>query len=291
MRQPSPYREQFAGDFSVEHKVSAHNEKSRVHLHDVFEILLVLSDGIQCTVQSRTYRLRPHTLLLFNNMDLHLLSMSPQARLNDRYVLYFRPEYIEPLSSASVNLLECFFYRRFEDPNVLPLSDREARDILGLMNQLNYHRNRPENRDAFGQDLLVKLLLGQLLVRINRLYREKHHIPSDMKTVTYSRIYRVMQYIHKNYAEKLSLDFLASRFYIDKSYMCELFKKITGISPIQYLIRCRIMKAKELLLRGYSVDDVCGMAGFNNLTHFSHSFKQHTGKSPKQFQMMMGREK
>ena len=288
MRQLSPYKENFSSDFSVEHKVTVHNEKSNLHIHDVFEILLVLSDGIQCTVQNKTYRLHPNTLLLFNNMDLHYLSMLPGSRLNDRYVLFFKPEYIEPLSSSSTNLLECFFYRPFEDPNLLPLPDKEAHDILDLMNQLNYYQR--EN-NAFGRELLVKFLLGQLLIYINRLYRKGHHIPSDVGAITYSRIYRIMQYIHKNYAEKLSLDFLASRFYIDKSYMCALFKKVTGITPMRYLINCRIMKAKELLLRNYSVDDVCGMVGFNHLTHFSHSFKQHTGKSPKQFQMSMEKEK
>jgi AraC-like DNA-binding protein len=44
-------------------------------------------------------------------------------------------------------------------------------------------------------------------------------------------------------------------------------------------------------LRNYSVDEVCDLVGYNNLSHFSRSFKQHTGHSPKQYQSMEHNEK
>lgn len=289
MRRYAQYKENFIRDFSVEHKVTTQSEKINFHIHDVFEILLNLSDDIQCIIQDQTYILRPNTLLLFNNMDLHLLRMLPQAKLNDRYVLYFKPELIEPFSSASTNLLECFFFRPFADANILFLNPEEAQDIQVLLSQLNYQQNhfgeeQSQPQDLFGQDLMIKFLFGQLLIKINRIYREQHHLCNDMDTGTYGRIYEIIQYIHKNYMEKLSLDFLAQKFYINKFYLCELFRKVMGMTPTQYLISCRIAKSKELLLNKYSVDDVCALVGYNSLAHFSHSFKQHTGKSPKQYQ-------
>jgi AraC-like DNA-binding protein len=48
-----------------------------------------------------------------------------------------------------------------------------------------------------------------------------------------------------------------------------------------------MIKAKELLMKDYSVEEVCDLAGFNNLPHFSRSFKQHTGCSPKRYQLTM----
>jgi AraC-like DNA-binding protein len=100
-------------------------------------------------------------------------------------------------------------------------------------------------------------------------------------------MYDIINFVHKNYFDDLSLDVLAQRFHINKYYLCARFKNVTGMSPAQYLINCRILKAKELLLRDYSVEEVCDLAGFNNLPHFSRSFKQHTGHSPKQYQLTM----
>ncbi|WP_283610065.1 AraC family transcriptional regulator [Faecalispora anaeroviscerum] len=284
------YKENFSNDFSIEHKVSTQSEKINFHIHDVFEILLNLSDNIQCMIQDKTYILRPNTLLLFNNMDLHLIRMLPQTKRNDRYVLYFKPELIEPFSSASTNLLECFFFRPFPDASLLYLNPDEAQDILVLLSQLNYQQNHLKEeqnhpQEPFGQDLMMKFLFGQLLIKINRIYRRQHSLCDAINTETYGRIYEIIQYIHKNYTEKLSLDFLSQKFYINKFYLCELFRKVMGMTPTQYLISCRISKSKELLLNQYSVDDVCALVGYNSLAHFSHSFKQHTGKSPKQYQM------
>ena len=57
-----------------------------------------------------------------------------------------------------------------------------------------------------------------------------------------------------------------------------------GTTPSQYIIICRIPGAKELLADGYTVEYTCGKAGFNNLSHFSRTFKNKVGMSPKQYQ-------
>ncbi len=51
-----------------------------------------------------------------------------------------------------------------------------------------------------------------------------------------------------------------------------------------YIINCRISKEKELLVKGNSVEEACGKSGFNNLSHFSRTFKNKVGMSPKQYQ-------
>ena len=228
------YKENLSGDFFIEHRVTQTTEKAGFHIHDVFEFLLILSDGMRCVVGEKTYALNRNTLLLFSNMDLHFVSMLPSAMVNDRYLLYFRPEYIQTLSSASTNLLECFFYRPFDDPNILALQEDETRELLNLLVQIDGQYHCPGSGDAFGRDLLLKFLLGQFLVKVNLIYRRSHNLSTSVDTDAYSRIYNIMNLIHQNYAEDLSLDCLASRFFINKCYMCSLFKKVTGMSPNSY---------------------------------------------------------
>ncbi len=285
---PDPYwryKENLSGDFFIQHKITTANEKTGFHIHDAFEALLILSDGMRCVVGEKTYFLNRNTLLLFNNMDLHFLNMLPEATINDRYLLYFKPEYIQALSSASTNLLECFFYRPFDDAQILTLQADEAQELLALLLQIDAQYHGTDSGDTFGWDLLLKFLLGQFLVKVNLLYRRRHNLSAQTETNAYSQIYSVLHLIHQNYAEPLTLDFLASHFFINKYYLCSLFKKVTGMSPNQYLINCRIMKAKELLMNRYSVDEVCRLTGYKSLSHFSRSFKQHTGKGPKKYQL------
>jgi AraC-like DNA-binding protein len=278
------YKEELPEPFSVKHKVTRTSEKYAPHIHDPFEIMLILSDGIRCLTGEGIYLLKKNTLLIFNNMDLHQISMTNPGGINNRYVLTFQPELIHSLSSPDTDLLECFYFRPFADPFLLPLTGDQAKEITALYERLI--EANAGDRDACGHELLIKFRLGEMLVRVNSLYREKHGVGPDFRGGNSERVYRIINYLHKNYTEEISLDRLAKKFYINKFYLCTLFKSITGLSPAQYLLNCRILKAKNLLLRNYSVGEVCDLSGYNNMSHFSRSFKQRTGMSPKRYQMI-----
>lgn len=278
------YNQKFTDDFSISHKITRNNELSRPHYHDDYELFLNLTPGLITMVNNTYYHINPGTLLLFNNMDLHRNYVTSHMVDYDRYVLFFKPEYIRSLSSTQTDLLECFLFRPFSDANVLPLPQKQVDYMTSTMNQiLNISQAHPEQ--LYGQDLLLKLKLAELLIRVNSCYREYHHVKESVLNSHYSNVYSIINYVHSHFQEDLSLDFLEKKFYINKFYLCTLFKEVTGFSPNQYIINCRISKAKELLMSDINVETVCSLTGFNNLSHFSRTFKKLTGDSPKQYQL------
>lgn len=89
------------------------------------------------------------------------------------------------------------------------------------------------------------------------------------------------EYIHKHYAEDITLEVLASQLYISKNYLNQLFKKVTGETFTNYVIRVRIEKAKALLLEGsHLIYEVSEMVGYQNVPYFSTLFKKYCGVSP-----------
>ncbi len=278
------YKECFSDSFSIKHKITKIDEKHTFHIHDELELLLVMSEHIKCTVNDKSYFVKPCTLLIFNNMDLHYVSMT-QPGISDRYVVYFKPEYIEFLSSGSTNLLECFLFRPFGDANILPLTQRQADSLILLMNRISNIYSLPPGK-LYGSDLYLKLYLAELLLKVNTLYRDHHNISVVISDQKQALIYNVINYIHQNYWDELSLDVLASHFLINKFYLCDLFKRVTNNTITQYLISCRMTKAKEFLMNHCSVDETCTKVGYNNLSHFSREFKRKYGLSPKQYQML-----
>jgi len=279
-----PYRESLAGDYSVRHKRTFSHEKSQFHIHNEFEVLLSLSAGLKLDTGNKTYILPHYSLMLFNNMDLHLLSLMSPNTENDRYVMYFKPAYIHGLSTENTDLLECFMLRPFPDANILTLDASTAQRLAASLDRVITMQSTQEET-AYGSDLQTKLLLAQYLLDVNCLYRKQHGITTPTTSRNYRTIYSILNHIHINYAEDISLDQLARQFFLNKYSMCDLFREITGMSPLQYLINCRLMKARELLLHGMAVEEVCGRVGYNNLSHFSRAFKMKVGVSPKQYQM------
>lgn len=91
----------------------------------------------------------------------------------------------------------------------------------------------------------------------------------------------MIEYIHEHYAEDITLDKMASQLYISKNYLNQLFKKVTGETLTNYVIRVRIEKAKTLLKDGnHLIYEVSEMVGYQNVPYFSTLFKKYCGVSP-----------
>lgn len=96
-------------------------------------------------------------------------------------------------------------------------------------------------------------------------------------------IIQVCEYLKENYKNSdITLKFLADKFYVNKSFLCRLFKQEMGINFVQYLMRLRIEKAMPLLKSGkYKVYEVAQMVGIPDANYFSKCLKKITGMSVK----------
>ncbi len=83
------------------------------------------------------------------------------------------------------------------------------------------------------------------------------------------------------YQEPYSLDELALEYGVNKYRLCREFAKYYEYTPIQYLNKVRIEKAKELLLStDEKIVDISQMVGIENTNHFIRLFKEKTGVTP-----------
>ena len=77
---------------------------------------------------------------------------------------------------------------------------------------------------------------------------------------------------------------MATEIDMSRFYFCRLFKQSTGITPYQYLITCRVDRAKVLLLqRKLSIGDIALEVGFSNQSNFTKHFKRLVGVTPQKF--------
>lgn len=103
-------------------------------------------------------------------------------------------------------------------------------------------------------------------------------------TAKQERLRPALEYIAKNYSCDISNDELAELLNISTVYFRKLFTETMNMSPIRYLHRYRIKKAKEMLKSDYiSIWDVAESLGYSSIYYFSKVFKQYTGMSPAQY--------
>lgn len=95
---------------------------------------------------------------------------------------------------------------------------------------------------------------------------------------------QVIDYINANLHRTISLAELADIVHLSPYYFAHLFKNSVGIPPHQYLIRCRVERAKQLLTLGnVSIAAVAHTVGFASQGHFTYHFKRLEKVTPKVF--------
>ena len=94
----------------------------------------------------------------------------------------------------------------------------------------------------------------------------------------------IYQYIRDNYMFDISMQEVARTMNYSEAYFCKLFKEITQLTPMQYVIRYRLEQSKKrLLLSDDPAETVMLEAGFHNYSYFWRVFKEIYGLSPQAY--------
>jgi Response regulator containing CheY-like receiver domain and AraC-type DNA-binding domain len=96
----------------------------------------------------------------------------------------------------------------------------------------------------------------------------------------------LLEFLHKNYAEKISLDLLSEQFHVTISHMARTFKKHTGKSIGSYLNEVRIREAKKMLASpAKSVQEIALLTGYVSVNNFYKYFKAETNMTPAAYRL------
>lgn len=117
-------------------------------------------------------------------------------------------------------------------------------------------------------------------MRYLRHYRQQNDDTDSNKDIVDAAIH----YMRENLERRLTLEQLAAFTGYSPSHFSLVFRQRTGVSPLAYLNRLKIERARSLLLStNMYVNQICHKLGFDDPYYFSRIFKQHTGVSPKKF--------
>lgn len=94
-------------------------------------------------------------------------------------------------------------------------------------------------------------------------------------------IKRTIDYIVDNIQKRITLDKISKAVGINRTYLCELFKKETGVSIQRYITKLKIEAAVNMLAyEDFSVLEISDYFSFSSSSHFCSVFKKETGLSP-----------
>ncbi|MDT3995675.1 AraC family transcriptional regulator, partial [Mammaliicoccus fleurettii] len=133
----------------------------------------------------------------------------------------------------------------------------------------------------------VKIRRSHYVVEIYKILYERFKVDTknygQIEIKLSSLIYKVKQYIDQHYHERLSLNSVASQFYISPEHLSREFSKQMGTTFIQYLKETRLFQATyALLFSQFKVEQIANSHGFSSYHNFNRQFKEQFHVTPNQ---------
>lgn len=138
-------------------------------------------------------------------------------------------------------------------------------------------------QEPSGNRLYAETAAAMLSIHLLQRYGQQHLELKDYTDgLPRSTLHQVIDYIHTHLDQELGLADLAAIANLSPHYFTRLFKQSTGCTPHQYVIRCRVKRAKALLLKGENaIAEIAQKVGFANQAHLNTHIKRILGVTPK----------
>jgi len=138
--------------------------------------------------------------------------------------------------------------------------------------------NNPIEAEIFGEDIVKELVYRVLCGPQGHTL-----IGLAMHDGHYARIARALSTMHSSYANQITVEGLAEEVNMSVSSFHRAFRQVTFESPLQYLKKVRLAKAKELITSsGSKANEAALKVGYTSPSQFSREFKRHFNKTPSQ---------
>ena len=234
------------------------------HTHDYTELFYIIGGNGQFQINDQLFPIQAHQLVVVNPGIVHT-EVSHAAHPLEYIVLGI--EGMELTVPGSGEGRYCIY------------SFPEQNEVLACMQMVlqEMQEGKPEYQTlclAY-MDIIMVQLIRNASVSITQTHSR---FPANRQCAS------VRHYIDQHYKESITLDILAEKVSINKFYMAHAFKQEYGVSPINYLIACRIREAKRLLAEtDLSLSQIAAVLGFSSSSYFSQSFRNAEGISPTEY--------
>lgn len=245
------------------------------HWHDDIELMLILSGKMLYNVNGEIIALNEGEGILVNTRQLHYGFSDDKTECDFICILFhpvllctaesFESEFVKPMLHSGVPYIHLSPEIKWQNKML-----RNIQDIYDC----KYEHEAP----LFTQGYLCSLW-SHLIAHTDTKPRTQE--ASDTKLST---LKAMIDFIHRLYSEKLTLDEIAKVGNISKRTCGMIFMQYLNKTPMEFLIDYRLRKAIELLkTTDKTILEISLAVGFSGSSYFAETFRKNFGMSPTEY--------
>lgn len=255
-------------------------EEDRIpwHWHEEIEVIYIAHGKMKVRTPSKSFLLEKDDLLIINSNVLHdgaavnecdLRSfVFSSALITGSTDSAFSQKYIKPLIS-------CNAFTAYQIPH-------ENNEKL-----LNWFQSAFEalKNDSYGFEFSVRENLSRMLLSCCEKFEKYVDTKNASLNVDNLRIKKMLDYMHDHFSDDLSLGEIAGAADISQRECLRCFQKTIQLSPIQYLLKYRVMQGAKMLLDApaSSISEIAISCGFDSPSNFTKTFRRFYNCAPREY--------
>jgi AraC-like DNA-binding protein/mannose-6-phosphate isomerase-like protein (cupin superfamily) len=286
-------------DCHYQQTLSVHHKQygaKNLHLHDYFELLVVLEGTIGQMIEDKEYFYTPGSCCLINRSLYHLENYTDRAKvLFIGFSVDFIKELFEQCNTADFpqekEILNSSFYKFIMDDIKNPGSKTYLDFIPALGNQTSVQMLHDVNTSimevmlhpTFGATHQIKGLFSLLIASLSNpeyFHCSKILLEENSDVLIFARISHLIE----ERSGRVTRDELSRQLNYSGDYINRIVNKFTGLCLFDYSMNfCMKKAADELLHSKKTIGEIANDLHFSNRTHFYKLFKEKYGMTPKEF--------
>lgn len=239
------------------------------HTHGECEIYINLSGDLAFEVEGLVYPIFPGCVIVTAPGEKHRCIYRSDA-LHKHYCVWFS-------AKGTEGLFPEIFNRPLGERNLYSFTPDSFASLISRADRLMNAEGGREAAYAF-------------YAFIERLFAEGS-CDSASSAALPEDVALAVTFINENIASKITVSEIAERAGVNITTLERHFAAVFRIPPLEYIKKKRLGEAERLISDGVSVTDACYKSGFSDLSKFIITFRRHFGKTPKQYQLEIEREK
>ncbi len=247
------------------------------HWHEELEIIYIKKGTLKLQIPSTHYLINEGDCAIINANILHY---AMAVRTCELHSLVFSTSVITGSTGSS-------FYQKYMQPLLSCSSftcivfEEQYSDIA----QYFCKAFEALRTDTFGYEFTVREELSRICLYLYEHFSNQLFTAKQTQNLDSIRIEKMIDFIQSHYTENITLSHIAESVDVGERECLRCFKRAIGQSPIQYLLKYRLMQGANLLMThpALSISEIASTCGFDHPSYFSKMFKQFYNCSPKEY--------
>ncbi|KFF17805.1 helix-turn-helix domain-containing protein [Chryseobacterium sp. JM1] len=245
-----------------------------LHQLSFYEILFIEEGTGTITLDENKIVIAPGTVVFTSPGQVRCWEIEEKVK---GYTLFFEKDFLHLFFSDELFLYRFQYFHQYSRPSQMQLSGVSFEKCLELLEGIQQEFGQLQNDSSH----LIRSLLYQLLVILNRFYAGVHNVQRD--TYVHSDFYRFRSLLEKKFVEDRSVEGYSKMLNVSPGFLNKICRQFSGLSAQQMIHYKLISEIKKQLYQNKSAKEIAYEFGFSDPSNFNRFFKKLTGTTPQQY--------